>query len=446
MTPLDSPSLSLQGNNDEEAIPVGTATAAGGGQQRKQPMVELIESNTKLNQDLDQVRKEYKQCLEDMETTKENTEQLMNEERQSMEEQTQAAIEEEKDLIKELVAIQTTDLVQAYWEEERAKLARDQAQDRLRVAQEMADAQHQKFMEDCRMYRINIQRLSCQGECLGVDQHLAPLLACAVLQGPSLQLQQNTTDEEGSTESTGIAVDGNQGSEQFDSILASMWEAAGLAATNDDDTEGDEELEEALRALEEQKASSKLAEVALEEELKKKDTLIEDQEKRDLHKESLKAQFQRLTDDVDKLRSQITSFQRQSKEATDIASTYQRSKCYDQMLSRSLNILCHLILCDCITAEFPQASKLRSRSGKQPLQRPKRCKIPMRRDLLRLLRREERMGLYRILWMVAPLHHNRMVVVAVRRPRALGVPVAPAVSTTEDPIALQPLLVNITRQ
>jgi hypothetical protein len=288
---------------------------------RKQPMVELIESNSKLNHDLDRVRKETKQCLYDIEATKENIERLIEIDRLEIIEQTKNAVQEREDLLKTLEATQANELVEMQEAEYMAKVARDQAHDRLRVAQQVFLDQYEKFRENCTEYRSKIQRLSCQGESLGLKNHLAPLLACAVLHGH--QPPENGTHNREDTENTAnVARQQEQWNLNFNHIVASLAGSLDVG----DDTLDDVELEVALQELEKRKTRAKLAHDCLEEVLKEKDDLLRNQEKRDLHKNGLQAQFQRLNDDVCKLRSQIKNFQQQTEETNTMTSIYQKGK------------------------------------------------------------------------------------------------------------------------
>jgi hypothetical protein len=289
--------------------------------QRKQPMVELIESNTKLNQELDRVRKEYKTCLDDMEATKENIEQITQVDRIDIQEQTTTAIKEQEDLLKTLAAMQADDLCKIQAEEYKSKVARDQAHDRLRVAQEIANEQPLKFMKACEEYRTKIQRLACQGECLGMKVHFAPLLACAVLQG---RTQDGPSSEFEVASFTGDINHQESWNTNFDRIVSSLWEVLGLGDT--ECCESDVELEEALKSLEEQKASGTVAEASLLEVLKEKNALVESREKKNSQYKSLQAQFQRLNDDVQQIHSQTKRLQQETGEANNMASIYEKGK------------------------------------------------------------------------------------------------------------------------
>ncbi|KAG7367267.1 hypothetical protein IV203_029938 [Nitzschia inconspicua] len=302
------PSFSL--HEDDNGPPKGD---------RKQPMVELIESNTKLNHDLDQVRKEYKQCLDDIESTNENTEQIVLEERVTIEEQTKNAIEEQEVLLKKLETAQSEDLVKIQIEEQKSKEMRDQAHERLRVAQESANERYSQFMVRCGEYRIKIQQLALQGECLGMKQNLAPLLACAVLQGHNYQ---DPTKDGEHMEAVSNTLQNSRWEQNFDSIVVSLWESAGLADAVEED---EDELNEALKELEKQKGRTEIAQTKLKNILKEKNVVVEEREKRDNEKKNVMGQFHRLNDDVIKLRSQIETIQQQTKEANGMTLAYKTS-------------------------------------------------------------------------------------------------------------------------
>jgi hypothetical protein len=277
----------------------GDTTSNQHEQPRKQPMVELIESNTKLNKDLDQVRKEYKQCLYDIEATKENIERHTQTDRLKIEEQTKTAVQERDDLFKTLEAAQTQELVEVQENEFKAKVARDQAHNRLRVAQEAFLDQHKHFWESCNEYRTKIQRLSFQGECRENGAHTDK----AKFTTNNAQLQEEWSQD----------------------LVTTLSKMAGILDVGNYAND-DVELEEALQELEKRKTDGKMVHTCLEEVLKEKAAAFQSQEKRNVHKNGLQAQFQRLNDDVEKLRSQIKNFQQQTNEANNMTLIYQKGK------------------------------------------------------------------------------------------------------------------------
>jgi DNA repair exonuclease SbcCD ATPase subunit len=333
------------------------------GLSRKQPMVELIESNTKLNQDLDRVRKEYKQCLHNIEATKENIERIIKVDRLEIQEQIKIAVQERENLLKTLEAVQSQELIKQQQQEEKSKVARDQAHDRLRVAQEALFEQQNQFRQHCVEYRSKIQQLAFQGECVGLKNHLAPLLACAILHGH--HPRENVTQSREDT--THIVANDTHRQEQwnqnFDHIVTILSELTGVFDEGKDSCD-DVELNEALQELDRQKTRTKEAHGCLEEALKEKETVLQSQEKRALYKKGLQAQYQRLNDDVSKLRSQITMFQQQTEEANKMTSIYRQGK-EGRISDVSVGIFSQcFVLCSSCTIAIEQMSRNCSRSGK----------------------------------------------------------------------------------
>ena len=131
--------------------------------QQAQPALTLFQQHSRLNNGIDDARKQYNQCLEEIEDVKENIENLVQVDRTRMEKQTKTAVDERESLLDELENTHVVKLVAVQEEESKAKTLRDQAQDRAQAAEDSIKTQRKAFQEACADYRHKMERLSFQG-------------------------------------------------------------------------------------------------------------------------------------------------------------------------------------------------------------------------------------------------------------------------------------------
>ena len=94
------------------------------GQQHHQPAVSLLEKYSNLHRNIDQVRDEYKSTSNQIQSTEQSIEQLVEVDRVTMKEQTIKAVQERESLLKSLEK-KMDQLVTIREEESKVKSSRD---------------------------------------------------------------------------------------------------------------------------------------------------------------------------------------------------------------------------------------------------------------------------------------------------------------------------------